>query len=291
MNAPQLTVVIVSWNVREALRANLARLHELAGEIPTEVFVVNNASSDNSAAMVRTDFPWVRLIANAENRGFGAANNQALREARGEVVLLLNPDMLVTPGALRLAHDTLTGDQGIGVLGLRLIAEDGTTLHSVRNFPGFVDQFATLSKLAKVCPRLLDRHLAPDFDYRASRDVDQVRGSFFAFRRALLGTVGYFDEKSFFIWYEEVNFCKRVRAVGLRVRYLAAEGAHDFHGRSFAQVSLLLNQRRATRSLVNYAWKWFPRWQAVILAALRPIIIAGAVVLAPLRLRTVKHKS
>lgn len=291
MAAPQLTVIIVSWNVREALRVNLARLHELAGEIPAEVFVVDNASADGSAAMVRADFPWVRLIANAENRGFGAANNQALREASGEVVLLLNPDMLVTPGALRHTHESLMRDTGIGVLGLRLIAEDGTTLHSVRRFPGFVDQLATLTKLAKLCPRLLDRHLAPDFDYAVSQDVDQVRGSFFAFRRDLLATVGNFDEQSFFLWYEEVDYCQRVRAAGLRVRYLATEGAHDFHGRSFAQVNLLLNQRRATRSLVNYSWKWFPRWQAVILACFRPVIIAGAVVLAPLRLKTVKRKS
>lgn len=289
--APQLSVIIVSWNVREALRANLSRLHELAGEIPTEVFVVDNASADQSADMVRADFPWVRLIANAENRGFGAANNQAMREARGEVVLLLNPDMLVTPGALRLTHDALAGDRTIGVLGLRLTAEDGTTLHSVRRFPGFIDQLATLTKLAKAFPRLLERHLAPDFDYGTSQDIDQVRGSFFAFRRELLETVGYFDERNFFIWYEEVDLCKRTWNAGLRVHYLAADGARDFHGRSFAQVSLLTNQIRSTRSMVNYAWKWFPRWQAAILAALRPIIIAGAVVLAPLRLRTVKDKS
>jgi GT2 family glycosyltransferase len=288
---PQLSVIIVSWNVREALRANLARLHELADEIPAEVFVVDNASADQSADMVRADFPWVRLIANAENRGFGAGNNQAMREARGEAVLLLNPDMLVTPGALRLAHDTVMGDRTIGVLGLRLTDEDGTTLRSVRNFPSFVDQFATLTKLAKIWPRLLDRQLAPGFDYGKSADVDQVRGSFFALRRELLETVGYFDEPNFFIWYEEVDLCKRMRNAGLRVRYLAADGARDFHGRSFAQVSLLTNQLRSTRSLVNYAWKWFPRWQAVILAALRPIIIAGAVVLAPLRLRTVKNKA
>jgi hypothetical protein len=291
MAKPLVSIVIVSWNVREVLRANLARLHELTGEIPAEVFVVDNASADNTADMVRTDFPWVRLIANAENRGFGAANNQAMREASGEVILLLNPDMLVTPGALRATYETLMGDPSIGVLGLRLIAEDGTTLRSVRHFPGFTDQLAILTKAAKLWPHLLDRHLATDFDYTRSQDIDQVRGSFFAFRRDLLTTVGYFDEKNFFLWYEEVDYCKRVWAAGRRVRYLATEGAHDFHGRSFAQVSLLLNQRRATRSLVNYAWKWFPRWQAMILSTLRPVIIAGAVVLSPLHLKTVKKKT
>lgn len=276
MSMPAVSIVIVSWNVREQLRANLRRLFDLAGEVPFEVFVVDNASSDGTAAMVRGEFPSVNLVENAENRGFAAANNQALRLASGEVVLLLNPDMIVEPGALKAAHEALVDDWDIGVLGLRLKDSQGRVHPSVRRFPGLADQLAVTLKLARFFPRLLDRHLAPDFDYARSQDVDQVRGSFFAFRRGLLGSVGYLDEENFFIWYEEVDYCRRVRAAGLKVRYLARDGATDLHGRSFGQVSHYLNQRRFTHSQVNYFRKWHPGWQTAILAAARPFGLAAA---------------
>lgn len=273
---PKISVIIVSWNVKGHLRENLRALFQLPDEPPFEVFVVDNASTDGSAAMVREEFPQVRLIVNADNRGFAAANNQALREVRGEVVLLLNPDMLVAPGALSEAHDLLMREREVGVLGLRLLAADGSVFRSVRRFPDIWSQLSLVLKLARLFPGGQRHYLAADFDYSRDQDVDQVRGSFFAFRRGLLLTVGFLDEKNFFIWFEEVDFCRRVRAAGLKVRYHARLGARDLSGRSFAQVRHLTNQRRLTRSLINYFRKWGQPWEVVLLLMARPVGLLGA---------------
>lgn len=214
----QLSVIIVSWNVRELLRANLSRLFSLKPGLGFEVLVVDNGSSDGTAGMVRRDFPSVKLIQNDWDAGFAGPNNQALRLARGEVAILLNPDMLVDPGALETTYRHLMGDRSIGVLGIRLLGQHGRPIGSVRRFPDFRSQLCIMLKLGHLFPRLLDHYMAVDFDYGRSQDVDQVRGSFFAFRRELLSSVGYLDD-GYHIWFEEVDYCLRAKAVGLRVRY------------------------------------------------------------------------
>lgn len=112
-----------------------------------------------------------------------------------------------------------------------------------------------LLKLPHVFPRIHDRYLAKDFDYAVSQDVEQIRGSYFAFRREIIEYVGMLDER-FFLWFEEVDFCKRVRGHGLRIRYCADAVCRDFVGKSFAQVSVWKKQRMFFTS----AWKYFRKW-------------------------------
>lgn len=272
---PQVSIVIVSYNVRDALRANLARLFALAGEPTFEVFVVDNGSADGTTRMVRTEFPQVRLIVNDYNAGFATANNRALRLCRGEVCLLLNPDMVVEPGALAVAHRSLMEDASIGVLGIRLLGPHGRPVPSVRRFPDFLSQLVVLSKFGRLVPSLLDRYLCVGFDYGVSQDVDQVRGSFFAFRRALLRTVGFLDE-DYFIWFEEVDFCARVRRFNLRVRYSAEATARDLAGRSAAQVPRWWKQAVFTRSMATYFLEHGELWQWAAILLLRPFAVGAA---------------
>lgn len=225
--------------------------------------------------MVRTEFPQVKLIINDYNAGFAAANNRALRLACGEVCLLLNPDMLVLPGALTAAHRTLMGDKTIGVLGIRLVGPFGRPIPSVRRFPDFASQLAVLFKLGRMFPWLLRRYLCVGFDHSASQDVDQVRGSFFAFRRDLLGTVGFLDD-DYFIWFEEVDYCARVRRAGLRVRYLAEASACDLVGRSAAAVPHWWKQAVFTGSMATYFLEHGTWWQFGVIAAIRPFAVAVA---------------
>jgi GT2 family glycosyltransferase len=274
-STPKISVVIVSWNVRELLQRNLARLFSLSCRYPFEVFVVDNASHDGSAQTVRAEFPHVRLIVNDRNAGFARANNQALRLARGETIILLNPDMRVDEGALEAAHDQLTTDKSIGVLGIRLTDDSGRPIGSVRRFPDFVSQLVVILKLGHLFPKLLAHYLYADFDYGVSQDVDQVRGSFFAFRRELLDTVGYLDD-GFFVWFEEVDYCLRVKAAGLRVRYFAGATARDFVGRSAAQMTHFEKQRIFTASMIRYFDKHQPRWQGIVLRIARPFGLAMA---------------
>lgn len=268
----QISVIIVTWNVRELLRANLSRLFSLHPGVSFEVLVVDNGSVDGTATMVRRDFPQVKLIRNDWDAGFAGPNNQALRLARGEVAILLNPDMLVDPGALETAYRQLTGDRSIGVLGIKLLGHGGKPIGSVRRLPTFSSQLCTMLKLDHLFPHLIDRYMAKDFDYDRSQDVDQVRGSFFAFRRELLDSVGYLDD-GYHIWFEEVDYCLRAKAAGFRIRYTAEATAHDYVGRGIAQMKYLERQEIFTDSMIRYFRKHHPRWQAFVLAAAQPLAL------------------
>lgn len=276
--SPQLSIVIVSWNVRALLRANLQRLLSLPDAVTREIFVVDNDSHDGTAEMVRAEFSQVHLITNAWDAGFAGPNNQALRLARGEVVLLLNPDMLVEPGALDATYRILTQDRDVGVMGIRLMGQDGQPIGSVRRDPDIWSQLIILLKLPHLFPRINRRYLFSDFDYSRTQDVAHVRGSFFAFRRTLLETVGYLDER-YHLWFEEVDYCKRVREAGLCIRYVAEVSAHDYVGKGFAQMKHLEKQRIFTESMLRFFRKWHPFWQYGVLAVLRPFALFASVLL------------
>ena len=274
-SAPQLSIIIVTWNVRALLEANLRRLFLLNTQHSFEVLVVDNGSHDGTVDMVRTQFPQVKLITNAWDAGFAGPNNQALRLAKGEVVILLNPDMLVEPGALDYTYETLMKDHQIGVMGIKLLGKDDKPINSVRRDPDVWSQLCILLKLPHLFPDVIKRYLYTDFDYQTTQDVDHVRGSFFAFRRALLETIGYLDEE-YHLWFEEVDYCKRARKEGLRIRYVADVSAHDFVGKGFEQMRRLETQRIFTTSMLRYFWKWQPGWRALLLTAVRPLGLIAA---------------
>ena len=270
---PKISIVIVSWNVRPLLEANLARLFSLPCRYPFEVFVVDNGSHDGSARLVREQFPQVHLITNDWDAGFAGPNNQALRLAKGEVLLLLNPDMLVEAGALETTYEKLMADKTIGVLGIRLINSSGKPIENVRHFPDIVSQLLILLKFSHVFPKMMDHYLCRNFDYNKSQEVDQVRGSFFAFRRELLETVGYLDA-DFHIWFEEVDYCRRAKAAGFRIWYEASVCARDYVGRGMAQMKHLEKQLIFSASMIRYFKKYHPKWQISLLILARPIGLA-----------------
>lgn len=256
----KLSIIIVSWNVRELLVQNLAQLGSLMRpDFPLEVFVVDNASNDGTTKMVRERFAWVHLMINDWNAGFAKAVNQALHLAKGDAILLLNPDMRVGNFVLDATYKMLMEDMTIGVLGVQLRDDKGEIVRSVRRDPKPLDQLAILFKLPHLFKKIVNKYLAKDVDLTQSQDAEQVRGSFFAFRRELTASIGFFDER-FFLWFEEVDFCKRVRKAGLRVRYRADLVCTDFVGRSFAQVSVWRKQRIFATSMMKYLWKWRFNW-------------------------------
>ncbi|HLD17688.1 MAG TPA: glycosyltransferase family 2 protein [Patescibacteria group bacterium] len=278
MSHPRLSIVIVNWNVRDVLEKNLEVLFAEPVLFEKEVIVIDNASNDGSSAMVREKFPNVRLIINDWNAGFAHAVNQGWRIAQGNVVLLLNPDMKIRPGSLQKTVEILEADQTIGILGGHLLNREGKTVPSVRHDPSLWDQLAIVLKLPHLFPKVVDRYLAKDFPYAQSQDVEQVRGSYFAFRRGLSEIVGFFDER-YFLWFEEVDFCKRVREKGLCVRYEASLEAEDLGSLSFRQVSVRRKQWLFSSSLTKYFFKWHPWWQGTLFWKLRPFAIGvGAVI-------------
>ncbi|MEI6378965.1 MAG: glycosyltransferase family 2 protein [Candidatus Falkowbacteria bacterium] len=249
-----LSVIIVSWNTRDKLAANLASLYSSQGDFSFEVFVVDNGSADGSAEMVKRQFAQVKLIANKKNLGFAKANNLALKKAKGEWLLLLNPDMKLKPDTLSNFLNWVKKNKP-AIAGCKLVDSQGRLVRHVRRFPTLFDQAIIAMKLAHLMPSLLGRYLYTDFDYSKAAQVDSIRGSFFAISRSTYKKLGGLDER-YFIWFEEVDYCRQAREAGLAVWYTPAAEAVDLIGQGFKQVGHSVKQRYMKQSMIKYFAKW-----------------------------------
>jgi GT2 family glycosyltransferase len=215
-----LSVIIVNWNTQDLLRDCLASLDEHLGGLDHEVIVVDNASSDGSADMVASEFPSTRLIRNDENVGFGRANNQAMRAARGSWFLLLNSDTMLLDRSVSALVERVREQPGLGLAHCRLVFPDGRTQHTVYRFPSI--RLALLEDLGlyKLMPK---RAAGPEllsgyWTYDEERDVDWVAGAFMLLPREVFDATGGFDER-LFMYGEDLDWCYRIRDLGWRIRF------------------------------------------------------------------------
>lgn len=218
MHACMLSVLIVNWNTRELLRSCLSSLAAHPPREEHEIIVVDNASADESARMVREAFPAVRLLANQRNEGYARGNNQAFAAASGEWLLTLNPDTEVTEGALQTALETLELRPEYGCLGAQLVHPDGRVQRSVRGWPSFWGIVGEATGLANRFPASrLGSYRLPAFDYTREGPAPQPMGTFLLFRRRALEEVGDprrpFDE-AFPIFFNEVDLLYRLAKAG-----------------------------------------------------------------------------
>jgi GT2 family glycosyltransferase len=216
---PDISVVVVSFNTRDLLRECLRSLDQACEGLRCEVFVVDNISRDGSADMVEREFPAVKLIRSTVNLGFAAANNRAFPLVRGRYVVLLNSDAFFHPGALQRSVSHMDAEQEVGLGGARLVGRDGSWQPSARLFPSLLNDFLTLTGLSARFPhsRFFGRFDRTWANPNEAADVDWVPGAFSILRREVLEQVGYFDE-AFFLYYEEVDLCRRIKAAGHTVR-------------------------------------------------------------------------
>ena len=221
-SAPAVSIIIVNWNTQALLRDCLRSVIEQT-RAPQEIIVVDNASTDGSAAMVGAEFPAVVLIANADNRGFAGANNQGLRIAAGANLLLLNPDTIVLDGAIDKMLGWLARHPDVGCVGCQVLEGPGVIQRTC-----FADPNATnllivelgLMRLARWLPGL-GRPWYTAWDRKSEREVDVVSGMFMLVPRAVIDKVGLLDD-AFFIYAEEADWCTasvlRAGAASLRPR-------------------------------------------------------------------------
>ncbi len=269
---PDLAVIIVNWNVCALLRENLRSLAASEGAFTAEVIVVDNASPDDSCAMLAQEAPWVTLIANDQNLGFAKACNQGIAASRARHVLLLNPDMRVRPDTLARTVAYAEAHPTRGIFTALLLQENDEPVPSLHRFPTFWSQFLVLTKLGRLFPKALARYEARDLDLRMEQDVDSVRGAFLCIPERVLRVLGGLDER-FFIWYEDVDYCRTAVQAGYTVRHVPSIVAYDRVGRSFAQRTLAWKQRRIADSMIRYFETWHPWWQAAILRAVAAVIV------------------
>lgn len=221
----KLSVIIVSFNTKRLLKNCLVSLFnslEFAKISPqTEIIVVDNASSDGSLAMLKSDFPKIKLIKNSRNKGFGQANNQGIANSQGDFILLLNSDTSLYPKTLIKTIPILETQKKIGVLGCKLLNRSGSIQQSVGYFPTllrvflwmfFIDDLPFIQKLIK------PYHLTDTGSYDSQLEVDWVTGAFMLIRREALDLNNLFDP-NVFMYTEEVDLCYRLKKQSWQIIY------------------------------------------------------------------------
>lgn len=219
-STPDASVLIVSFNTRDTLRQCLRTLQQEAVEVSHETIVVDNASHDGSADMVLAEFPNVRLIRSQTNLGFAAANNRAFALARGRYIVLLNSDAFLRPSALGLSIKHMDANPRVGLAGGRLVSRNGSWQPSARMYPSLLNNFLMMSGLAAKYPasRVLGRMDRTWANPLKPAQVDWVPGAYSIIRRSIVEKIGFFDER-FFLYYEEVDLARRIKATNSEVWY------------------------------------------------------------------------
>jgi GT2 family glycosyltransferase len=218
---PRLTIVIVSYQVRDALARCLTSLRSAIRDLDAEVVVIDNASSDGTGPLVRDQFPDVQYLPLPDNIGYGRANNLAIRKSQAPYILLLNPDTEVPPGTLEPLLAKLEADPRLGGVTAKVLLETGRLDAACRrNFPRPRDLLYKQFLLHKLFPWSVEfnhynlGHVPAD----QAVDVECVMGAFFLVKRDVLTQVGLFDDQ-FFLYGEDLDLCRRIGQAGWRLRY------------------------------------------------------------------------
>jgi len=265
-----VSVIVVSWNVWSWLAPCLRSIRQALGRLEGEIIVVDNASTDGTPERVREAFPEVRLLINPANRGFPAANNQGMAVARGRYFFLLNPDTVVLDQAIEELVTFADAHPDVGVVGPQLLNPDGSVQSSRRRFPTFWTALFESTWWQPWAPRsILTHYYVLDRPDHEIQEVDWVTGAAMLVRREVVERVGPMDE-GFFMYAEELDWCRRIRQAGWRVFYYPPAKVIHYGGRSSDQVPAL-QHLAFQRSKIRYFRKHHGTWAA---AALRAFLIA-----------------
>ena len=230
---PALSIVIVSWNAKQYLLNCLRSLAEARDEQDIEILVIDNASTDGSCEAVDEHYPEVILIRNETNLGFAKANNIGLRKSRGRYVCLINSDVVVFPGCLHTLSTYMEEHPGVGMIGPRILNPDGTLQTSIGLLPSLGRLMGLSIGLNRLFPRssvFSGLHLSPRA-HRHTRSVEVMIGCFWMVRHSAFTDVGLLDE-DFFIYGEDIDWCKRFSEAGWKIIYHTDAEAIHFGGAS-----------------------------------------------------------
>ncbi len=265
---PSVDIVIVNWNSGCHLRECVAALDNSTGADRLNLIVVDNASTDRSAIDLVVDRTQLRLLANADNRGFARACNQGAREGTAPYLLFLNPDVRVEASTVETAVASLhdPGHSDVGILGVQLVDNEGRIQRCCARAPTVATLLLHRLFLDRLCPGLVPPHFLTGWDHCGTANVDQVMGAFLLIRRAIFEQLGGFDER-FFLYYEDVDLCRAARQAGWRVLYYAGARAIHAGGGSTNSVKAWRLYHLAI-SRTEYTGKWHGRVAALALIVL-----------------------
>lgn len=287
-----ISIVIVSYNTRDLLRKCLRSILETADErfcpsgLPIEIIVVDNASSDGTISMLQREFPDVQVIANAENVGFAEANNQGITIAKGDYILLLNPDTEMLPGALAALVHFMDMHPEAGAVGPRLLNADKTLQPSCHAFPNLLGHFIDIAELYRFF-KVIQR-FRPGGNHTQTCAVDWVTGACVLLRREAISQVGLLDE-DYFLYAEEMDWCYRARELGWLTYFTPqAEVIHVGGGSSGETRGALIVE--LYRSLYLFYHKHRSAWSLRALKALVFALTVPKVLFLSLRQKGLPHR-
>ena len=274
-----VSIIVVSYNGRDLLRGCLRSVFEQTRGLEFEVIVVDNASQDGTPEMVASEFPQARLVRRSANAGFATAVNDGIQQARGEALLILNPDTELDANVLLPMLAYLRQHPDIGILAPKLLDADGSLQLSCRAFPGFTtalfNRYSLLTRLLPSNP-FSKRYLMTDFDHSAIADVDWASAACWLLPRATYEKIGPLDE-GYFWSIEDVDYCQRVHRGGLRVVYFPEVAIRHHVGGSAATLAnrtVLARHRGMWRYYVKHL-----RPKATVLHLLVDPLILGGIAL------------
>ncbi len=261
-----VSVIIVNWNTAQITRDCLESVYQQTDGIDFEVIVIDNASSDDSVAVIKEKFPQVVLIENDDNAGFAAANNQGMKSVKGRYILLLNSDTIVLDGAIQKTQSFADAHLKAGIVGCRVLNPDKTLQPSCFMFPSILNMFLWVTYLFKIFhnSRFFGREWMSWWDREDKREIDVVTGCFMLVRREALEQVGMMDEQ-FFMYFEETDWCWRFKQAGWKVMFTPSAKIIHLGGVSSGQIKTkMVNQWRKSmllyykkhKSLLAYVSAW-----------------------------------
>lgn len=273
-----ISTITVNYKTVDYLEKMLESLFLHHKNNDVEVIVVENHSGDDLSSLAKK-FPQARFIYSTKNLGFAGGCNLGIKSAHGEYVFLINPDIVFVDDSLYQMVDAMNKNPDVGIGGASLKNLDGTQQKCVWHFPTPIDQLFLLFKIHHILPNIspISRWRIDDFDYSRDTDVDQVMGAFFCIRRKVLEQIGLLDD-GFFMWYEEVDFCKRAKDNGWKIRYFADIKAKHKKGSSFDRVGTLKKQNMFRKSVRRYIGKHFGKVLGFGFWVLEPVFWSFSVI-------------
>ncbi len=248
-----ISIIIVNWNTRDLLQNCLESIFKTICDISYEIIVVDNASRDGSAAMLKEKYPQARLIENKENRGFGTANNQGMRIMTGRYALLLNTDTALTENAVCELYIFMENHPEVAMACGQLLNADGSKQNSVASFPNLLTLLTNTSLLEYLFPK---SYPSKRYSYDRPIEVDSCIGACLLVRREAIEDVGMFDERYFF-FFEETDWAYQMRNAGWKIFHVPTALIYHLQGQSIG--SDVQSRIAFYRSRYHFFSKWKSR--------------------------------
>jgi GT2 family glycosyltransferase len=247
-----ISIVIVNWNTQNLLRNCLKSINDTVRDVTFEIIVVDNASDDGSVPMLREEFPGVTLIKNSENRGFGAANNQAFAIMNGTYALLLNTDIVLTDNAIYELFSFMETHPGAAMACGQLLNRDGSKQNSIANFPTLLTLMTNISLLEYLFPK---KFPSKRYKHTEPIEIESAIGACLIVRKTAMDEVGIFDERYFF-FFEETDWAYRMHSAGWKIYHIPSAMIYHLQGQSIG---------RNVRSRIEYyrsRYHFFKKWKS-----------------------------